>query len=106
MEEAHEARSDLHSRPRRPSRPAFARQPAAAPSSAALEEGRDLLEEQKFKEAIKAFKQAEKELGKPCVECQLGLAKAYNSLGAFRDALKSVEAVLAAPNGWCPSSSS
>lgn len=77
--------------------PAFARQPAA-PSSPALVEGQDLLEEQKFKEAIKAFKQAEKELGKPCVECQLGLAKAFNKLGAFRDALKSVEAVLAAPS--------
>ena len=64
--------------------------PAAA--STPLEEAADLMEEGKYKEAIRAFKQADKQAGGNCLDCQLGLAQAYNKIGAYRDALKSAEA--------------
>lgn len=59
-----------------------------------LDQGRDLLEEGRHNEAIKAFKKADKASGNTCVECQLGLAAAFNHLGAFNDALKNTQSVM------------
>ena len=59
-----------------------------------LEEGKDLLEEGKPSEAVKAFRQADKMAGGSCVECQLGLAAAFNQLSAFKETLKSTDAAL------------
>lgn len=59
-----------------------------------VDHGRDLLEEGRHNEAIKAFKKADKASGGNCVECQLGLAAAFNHLGAFNDALKNTQSVM------------
>ena len=59
-----------------------------------LVEGKDLLEEGKPSDAVKAFRQADKMAGGSCVECQLGLAAAFNQLSAFKETLKSTDAVL------------
>jgi peroxiredoxin len=59
-----------------------------------LEEGKDLLEEGKPSDAVKAFRQADKMAGGSCVECQLGLAAAFNKLSAFKETLKSTDAAL------------
>ncbi|HWN44302.1 MAG TPA: redoxin domain-containing protein [Thermoanaerobaculia bacterium] len=59
-----------------------------------LDEGKDLLQESKPSEAVKAFRQADKMAGGSCVECQLGLAAAFNQLSAFKETLKSTDAVL------------
>jgi len=59
-----------------------------------LDEGKDLLQEGKPSEAVKAFRQADKMAGGSCVECQLGLAAAFNQLSAFKETLKSTDAVL------------
>ncbi len=77
--------------------------PAAAPAAAQdaspvhaerLEEGLNLLEEGKLKEAVRALREADK-LGKgSCLECHLGLMKAFNQLGAHGDTLKHAEAAL------------
>ena len=56
-----------------------------------LQQGRDLLEEGKYSEAVKAFKKADKAAGGNCVECQLGLAAAFNYLGAWNEALKNTQ---------------
>lgn len=61
---------------------------AARPEAAKLEEAGGLLEQGQYKEAVKAFKEAGKLAGGPCVECSLGLAKAYNKLGAYKEAQK------------------
>ena len=60
----------------------------APPEAAKLEEARDLLEQGNAKEAVKVFKEAGKLANGPCVECSLGLAKAYNKLGAYKEAQK------------------
>lgn len=59
-----------------------------------LEEARGLLEAGQLNEAVKAFKEADKLADGPCPECRLGLARAFNKLGAFREALKNVDAAL------------
>jgi peroxiredoxin len=62
-------------------------QPAQAPprpEAEALERAQDLLEDGNPREA-----------GGSCVECHLGLAKAFNHLGAHKEVLKSVDAALA-----------
>jgi len=77
--------------------PALAEPPQPAPVNAAkLREAQSLLDEAKYKEAVKAFKALDKTAGGSCVECQIGLARAYNKLGAFKEALKYADAVLAA----------
>lgn len=77
--------------------PALAEPPQPAPVNAAkLREAQSLLDEAKYKEAVKAFKEVDKLAGGACVECHLGLARAYNKLGAFKDALKNADAVLTA----------
>ncbi len=72
--------------------PAAGQSDPLAAASTALEESADLMEEGKYKEAIRAFKQAGKQAGGNCLDCQLGLARAYNKIGAYRDALKNAEA--------------
>ncbi|HEV8582436.1 MAG TPA: redoxin domain-containing protein [Thermoanaerobaculia bacterium] len=59
-----------------------------------LAEARDLLEAGQFNEAVKVFKEADKLADGSCPECRLGLARAFNKLGAFRSAMKEVEATL------------
>jgi thioredoxin-like negative regulator of GroEL len=61
-----------------------------------LEEAQGLLEEDKHNEAVKAFKEADKLAGGSCVECRIGLARAFNKLGAHKEALKNVDAILKA----------
>jgi thioredoxin-like negative regulator of GroEL len=68
--------------------PSLRAETATPPEAAKLEEARDLLEQGNPKEAVKAFKEAGKLAGGPCVECSLGLAKAYNKLGAYKEAQK------------------
>jgi peroxiredoxin/Tfp pilus assembly protein PilF len=66
----------------------------ADPLAGALAEAQDLMEEQKYKEAIRAFKKAGELAGGPCLDCHIGLARAYNKVGAHKDALKNAEAAL------------
>ncbi|HEX7180485.1 MAG TPA: redoxin family protein [Thermoanaerobaculia bacterium] len=66
--------------------------PAAAPTP--LEEARDLMEEENYKDAIRSFKQADKLAGGNCLECQLGLARAHNKIGAYKVALERAEAAI------------
>jgi tetratricopeptide (TPR) repeat protein len=75
-----------------------AAEPSQAPPAHAekLEEAQGLVEEGKHNEAIKALKEADKLAGGSCVECRIGLARTFNKLGAFREALKNVDAVLKA----------
>lgn len=77
--------------------PASGQAPPSPPPPAwqeTLDEGKDLLEEGKASEAVKAFRQADKMAGGSCVECQLGLAAAFNQLSAFKETLKSTDSVL------------
>lgn len=59
-----------------------------------LDEGKDLLEAGNHSEAVKAFKKADRMAGGTCVECQLGLAAAFNHMGAYNEALKNTQSVL------------
>lgn len=61
-----------------------------------LTEARSLLAAGKYSDAVKAFKEVDKLANGSCVECRLGLAKAFNKLGAYRDALKNVDSVVGA----------
>lgn len=72
----------------------LAAQSADPPEAVKLQEGRDFLEQGNPKEAVKAFKEAGKLANGPCVECSLGLAKAYNKLGAYKEAQKVLPEVL------------
>jgi thioredoxin-like negative regulator of GroEL len=65
----------------------------------ALREADDLMYEENPKEAIKAFKQADKLAGGSCFDCQLGLARAFNQVGAYKEGLKSAEAALRLASG-------
>lgn len=79
--------------------PAVGQDPPSSPAwQETLDEGRELLEEGKGSEAIKAFKKADKMSGGTCVECQLGLAAAFNQLGAHNDALKNTQSVIKLTN--------
>ena len=66
------------------------------PHAAKLAEGKDFLEEGKHKEAVKALREADKLANGACVECDLGLAMAFNKLGAHKDALKHIDELLKA----------
>ncbi|HYU32669.1 MAG TPA: redoxin family protein [Thermoanaerobaculia bacterium] len=59
-----------------------------------LAEGKDLLDDKKYYEAVKALREADKLANGSCLECHLALARAYNKLGAWRDGLKQAEAAL------------
>jgi len=60
-----------------------------------LKEANGLLDEGKPNEAVRAFKEADKLANLPCPECRLGLARAFNKLGAYKEVLKNVDAALA-----------
>jgi tetratricopeptide (TPR) repeat protein len=66
----------------------------APPEAEKLAEGSDLLEQENYREALRAFREADKLAGGTCAECVLGQAQAFNSLGAYRDAIKQAEAAL------------
>lgn len=59
-----------------------------------LDEAKDLLDEGKPNEAVKVFKEADKLAKGACMECRLGLAKAFNKMGAYKEALKHIDAAL------------
>lgn len=64
------------------------------PYQAKLDEGKDLLEQQQYKEAVKAFREADKLAKGSCADCNLGLARAFNKLNAHKEVLKHVEVAL------------
>jgi thiol-disulfide isomerase/thioredoxin len=68
----------------------------AVPSarSEKLEEVRLLFQQENYKEAVKLLKDAAKLGEGPCVECELGLASAFNRMSAYREALKHVDEIL------------
>jgi tetratricopeptide (TPR) repeat protein len=72
-----------------------ASQAVSQAAAEALSRAQELLEDGNPKEAVKVYKEADKLAGGACVECQLGLAKAFNRLGAHKEVLKAVEAALA-----------
>ncbi len=74
---------------------AVAQAPKPPPAHAEkLEEAQDLFEDGKHNEAVKAFKEADKLAGGSCMECRVGLARTFNKLGAYREVLKNVDAIL------------
>jgi peroxiredoxin len=58
-----------------------------------LLEGRGLYDAGKYKEAVRSFKEADKLANGSCAECRLWLAKAFDKLGAYKEALKNVDSV-------------
>jgi thioredoxin-like negative regulator of GroEL len=58
-----------------------------------LVEGRGLYDAGKYKEAVRSFKEADKLANGSCAECRLWLAKAFDKLGAYKEALKNVDSV-------------
>lgn len=59
-----------------------------------LDEAKDLLNEGKPNDAVKAFKEADKLAKGECLECRLGLTRAFNQMGAHKEVLKNVDAAL------------
>jgi thiol-disulfide isomerase/thioredoxin len=68
--------------------------PALSPQGEKLEEVRILFQQEKYKEGVKLLKEAAKLGEGPCVECELGMANAFNKMTAHREALKHVDEVL------------
>ena len=60
-----------------------------SPEAEELAHGQDRLLQKDYKEAVKSFHKADKLAHGNCAECQLGLARAFNRLGAYKDAEKS-----------------
>ena len=79
-----------------PGRLTLADPPALAPPAQAeeLAHAQDRLLQKDYKEAVKAFRQSDKLAHGNCAECQLGLARAFNRLGAYKDAEKSAAEAL------------
>ena len=75
---------------------ALAEAPPAAPSPQAeeLKRGEERLLQKDYKEAVKAFRKADKLAHGSCAECQLGLARSYNRMHEFKDAEKSAAEAL------------
>lgn len=59
-----------------------------------LAEADELFEQGKYKEAVRAFEQADKLAGGDCVECRLGLARSFIKLRAYKETLKNIDVVL------------
>lgn len=68
--------------------------PPPDPSQKVLDQGRELVKQGKPAEAIKVLRKADKLAGGTCVECHINLAVAFNQMGAFKEALKSIDTVL------------
>jgi thiol-disulfide isomerase/thioredoxin len=80
-----------------PGRLTLADPPAAPPPPPQAEElahAQDRLLQKDYKEAVKAFRKADKLAHGNCAECQLGLARTFNRLGAYKDAEKSAAEAL------------
>lgn len=58
-----------------------------------LGEAEELLRAGQFADAVREFKKADKLAGGACADCQLGLARAFNGIGAHKEVLKSAAAV-------------
>ena len=65
-------------------------------AEAELDKARRALQQQKYHEAARSFRQADKLAGGRCADCQLGLAKALNRVPDYRGALAAADAALAA----------
>lgn len=74
-----------------PGRRTLAGPPPTPPSPQAeeLAHAQDRLLHKDYKEAVQAFRKADKLAHGNCAECQLGLARTFNRLGAYKDAEKS-----------------
>ena len=69
--------------------------PALSPEvSALLDEGDELMAQRQFDDAIRSFRRAAKKAGSDCLDCSLGLARGYRSVGAYRDALDHAQEAL------------
>jgi peroxiredoxin len=76
------------------SAPLLADPPQSPIPSDKLLEGRGQYEAGKYKDAVRTFKEADKLANGSCAECRLWLAKALDKVGAYKDGLKDVDAVL------------
>jgi thiol-disulfide isomerase/thioredoxin len=65
-------------------------------SEALLAEADEKLSRREYEEAIRLLRKALKSAGDPCGACQMGLAQAYNAVGAHKNAIASAEAAIAA----------
>ena len=65
-------------------------------AEAELDKARRALQQQKYHEAARSFRQADKLAGGRCADCQLGLAKALNRVPDYLGALAAADAALAA----------
>lgn len=73
--------------------PLLADPPQPPTPKAKLLEGRGLYDAGKYKEAVRTFKEADKQANGSCAECRLWLAKALDKLGAYKDALKNIDTI-------------
>ena len=73
--------------------PLLADPPQSTALTDKLLEGRGLYDTGKYKEALRTFKEADKLANGSCAECRLWLAKALDKVGAYKDALKNIDAV-------------
>jgi peroxiredoxin len=76
------------------SSPLLADPPQAPIPTDKLQEGRGQYDAGKYKEAVRTFKEADKLTNGSCAECRLWLAKALDKVGAYKDGLKNVDAIL------------
>jgi peroxiredoxin len=74
--------------------PLFADPPEPKVPTDKLLEGRGQYDAGKYKDAVRTFKEADKLANGSCAECRLWLAKALDKVGAYKDGLKNVDAVL------------
>jgi peroxiredoxin len=76
--------------------------PAPSPQAAELAHAQDRLLQKDYPEAVKSFRKADKLAHGNCSDCQLGLARAYNRLGAYKDAEKSAAEAIRLAGGDRP----
>lgn len=75
--------------------PLQADQEAPPPAYAAkLARGRELLAAEKYYDAVRVLREADRLANGSCLDCHIELAVTFNKLGAYRDALKHAEAAL------------
>ena len=78
------------------SAPAVAAEAPPPNAEAELDKARRALQQQRYHEAARSFRQADKLAGGRCADCQLGLAKALNRVPDYLGALAAADAALAA----------